>query len=146
MPPAIAPSPSGARRTPCWARRWGENVQWGMKAWSGNRCRGDLPMKKLHLHTSQKTNVVTNCTSPLPLSYSTTALCGGVYARCSRFLYHFAPNASTEPAYAPTESCGATKICCAPTDSYLHWQRATDDYTAYQAYQPSAVCTSPLPL
>ena len=44
MPPVSAPSPSGARRTPCWARRWGENVQWGMKAWSGNRRRGDLPM------------------------------------------------------------------------------------------------------
>ena len=44
MPPASAPSPSGVRRTPCWARRWGENVQWGMKAWSGNRRRGDLPM------------------------------------------------------------------------------------------------------
>ena len=44
MPPASAPSPSGARRTPSWARRWGENVQWGMKAWSGNRHRGDLPM------------------------------------------------------------------------------------------------------
>ena len=42
MPPASAPSPSGARRTPCWAR--GGNVQWGMKAWSGNRRRHDLPM------------------------------------------------------------------------------------------------------
>ena len=45
MPPASAPSPSGARRTPCWARRWGENVQWGIKAWSGNRRRRDLPMR-----------------------------------------------------------------------------------------------------
>ena len=44
MPPASAPSPSGVRQTPCWARRWGENVQWGMKAWSGNRRRRDLPM------------------------------------------------------------------------------------------------------
>ena len=48
MPPVSAPSPSGARRTTCWARRWGGggvwNVQWGMKAWSGNRRRGDLPM------------------------------------------------------------------------------------------------------
>ena len=44
MLPASAPSPSGAWRTPCWARRWGENVRWGMKAWSGNRSRGDLPM------------------------------------------------------------------------------------------------------
>ena len=44
MRPASAPSPSGARRTSCWARRWGENVQWGMKAWSGNRRRRDLPM------------------------------------------------------------------------------------------------------
>ena len=44
MPPASALSPSGAWRTPCWARRWGENVQWGMKAWSGNRRWGDLPM------------------------------------------------------------------------------------------------------
>ena len=35
MPPASAPSPSGARRG---------NVQWGMKAWSGNRRRRDLPM------------------------------------------------------------------------------------------------------
>ena len=47
MPPTSAPSPSGAWRTPCWARRWGENVQWSMKTWSGNRCRGDLPMKAL---------------------------------------------------------------------------------------------------
>ena len=37
MPPTSAPSPSGARRTPCWARRWGKNVQWSMKAWSRNR-------------------------------------------------------------------------------------------------------------
>ena len=44
MPPGSAPSPSGARRTPCWARRWGKNVQWGMKAWSRNRRRCDLPM------------------------------------------------------------------------------------------------------
>ena len=45
MPPTSAPSPSGARRTPCWARRWGKNVQWSMKAWSRNRSWGDLPMK-----------------------------------------------------------------------------------------------------
>ena len=44
MPPASAPSPSGARRTPRWARRWGEKGQWGMKAWCGNRHQGDLPM------------------------------------------------------------------------------------------------------
>ena len=51
IPPASAPFPSGARRTPCWARRWGENVQWGMKAWSGNRRRGDLPMVWLIWYT-----------------------------------------------------------------------------------------------
>ena len=44
MPPASTPSPSGARQTPCCARRWMENVQWGMKAWSGNHRRRDLPM------------------------------------------------------------------------------------------------------
>ena len=44
MPPASAPSPSGARRTPRWARRWGEKGQWSMKAWCGNRHQGDLPM------------------------------------------------------------------------------------------------------
>ena len=53
MPPASAPSPSGARRTTCWARRWGENVQWGMKAWSGNRRRRDLPMSCGILKNSQ---------------------------------------------------------------------------------------------
>ena len=47
MPPASAPSPSGVRRTPCWARRWGQNVQWDMKAWSRNRRRGDLPMQQV---------------------------------------------------------------------------------------------------
>ena len=44
MPPTSAPSPCGARRTPSWARRWGKNVQWSMKAWSGKTRRGDLPM------------------------------------------------------------------------------------------------------
>ena len=52
MPPASAPSPSGARRPPCWARRWGENVQWGMKAWSRNRRRRDLPMPHWQVGTS----------------------------------------------------------------------------------------------
>ena len=55
MLPASAPSPSGAWRTPCWARRWGENVQWGMKAWSGNRRRGDLPMYKPRCQDSNST-------------------------------------------------------------------------------------------
>ena len=41
------------------------------------------------LHTWQKTIVVTNCTSPLPFSYGSTTLCGGVYARRSRLVYHF---------------------------------------------------------
>ena len=62
MPPASAPSPSGARRTPCWARRWGENVQWGMKAWSGNRRRGDLPMeKKMQKYKHKFSNNAYNC-------------------------------------------------------------------------------------
>ena len=63
MPPASAPSHSGARRTPCWARRWGKNVQWGMKAWSGNRRRGDLPMCVNHtpvwVCVNQRSSVIT---------------------------------------------------------------------------------------
>ena len=60
-------------------------------------------LKKWHLHTWQETNVVTNCTSPLPLSYGSTALChgGGVYVRCSRVVYHFGEN-------APTKFCRCT--------------------------------------
>ena len=38
------PLPFRCATDPLQARRWGENVQWGMKAWSGNRRRGDLPM------------------------------------------------------------------------------------------------------
>ena len=30
---------SGLRRTPCWARRWGKNVQWSLEGWS-RMCSG----------------------------------------------------------------------------------------------------------
>ena len=46
MPPTSDPSTCGARQTPHWARRWGKNVQWSMKAWSGKTRQGDLPMLK----------------------------------------------------------------------------------------------------
>ena len=88
--------------------------------------------KKWHLHTWQKTNVVTNCTSPLPLSYGSTTMCGGVYARCSRFVYHFAPNAPTEscrctiripwyhqnPLYTHRIMFALTAWCCASSNTY----------------------------
>ena len=54
--------------------------------------------KKIPLHTWQKTNVVTNHKILLSLFYGSTTMCGGVYARCNCFAYHFAPN-------VPTESC-----------------------------------------
>ena len=44
-----------------------------------------LQLKKWHLHTWQKTNLVTSCTSSLTLSYGSSLLYGGVYARCKRF-------------------------------------------------------------
>ena len=44
MSPTSAPLPCGARRTPRWARRWGKNVQWSMKAWSAKSRQGYLPM------------------------------------------------------------------------------------------------------
>ena len=81
------------------------------------RFHNEIPVGKIWcLHAWQETNVVTNCTSPLPLSYDSTNLCGGAYARCSRFVYHFAPN-------APTESCRCTNRIPWYHQNPLHTQR-----------------------
>ena len=69
MAPASSPSPSGAQQNPCWARRWGENVQWGMKAWSRNRRRGDLPMWGTNFSKKFEPETSTSATSVLTWPY-----------------------------------------------------------------------------
>ena len=56
MPPTSAPSPCGAWQTP--ARRWGKNVQWGMKGWSGQTRRDDLPITTMSTMASQITGIL----------------------------------------------------------------------------------------
>ena len=74
MPPASAPSPSGARRSPCWARRWGGNVQCDMKACSGNRRRGDLPMVTVRKPLSWVLTSVTLTLDLWPWPFAWTSL------------------------------------------------------------------------
>ena len=50
MPPASAPSPSGARRTLCWTRRWGDNVKRGREIAVGvisMECQERFPRQRL---------------------------------------------------------------------------------------------------
>ena len=86
----------------------------------------EIPVeKKLHLQTWQKTNVVNNYTSPLPISYGSATMCGGVYARGSRFVYHFAPN-------TPTESCRCT--------NRIPWYHQNPQYTHRILFALTAWC------
>ena len=87
-------------------------------------------LKKLTLHTWQKTNVATNHKILLSLSYGSTTMSGGVYVRCNCFVYHFAPN-------VPIESCRYTtripwyhqnplythRIQFALTACYMQWKK-----------------------
>ena len=66
------------------------------------------------------------CTSFFYLILNAARPCVAVlFAWCSHFVSHFGPNAPQNPADAPPESRGTTRIQRTPTESYLHLQRVS---------------------